>query len=53
MVLSAAVVFFVVYQDTGTQLESQIDRDISGDTGQLLQSLQSLHGACSCPGSGR
>jgi two-component system OmpR family sensor kinase len=45
MVLSAAVVFFVVYQDTGTQLESQIDRDISGDTGQLLQSLQSLHGA--------
>jgi two-component system OmpR family sensor kinase len=45
MVLSAAVVFFVVYQDTGTQLESQIDRDISGDTGQLLQSLQPLHGA--------
>jgi two-component system, OmpR family, sensor kinase len=44
MVVSAAVVFFVVYQDTGTQLESQIDRDISGDTGQLLQSLQPLHG---------
>jgi two-component system, OmpR family, sensor kinase len=44
MVVSAAVVFLVVYQDTGTQLESQIDRDISGDTRQLLQSMQSLHG---------
>lgn len=43
MVVSAAVVFFVVYQDTGTQLESQIDRDISGDTSQLLQSLQPVH----------
>ena len=44
MLVSAVVVFLVVYQDTGTQLESQIDRDISGDTGQLLQSLESLHG---------
>jgi two-component system OmpR family sensor kinase len=44
MIVSAAVVFLVVYQDTGTQLESEIDRDISGDTGQLLQSLQGLHG---------
>ncbi|HUA47354.1 MAG TPA: HAMP domain-containing sensor histidine kinase [Solirubrobacteraceae bacterium] len=44
MVVSAAVVFLVVYQDTGTQLKSQIDRDISGDTRQLLQSMQSLHG---------
>ncbi|HYB28493.1 MAG TPA: HAMP domain-containing sensor histidine kinase [Solirubrobacteraceae bacterium] len=44
MLVSAAVVFLVVYQDTGTQLESQIDRDISGDTRQLLQSMQSLHG---------
>ena len=44
MIVSAAVVFFVVYQDTGTQLESQIDRDISGDTAQLLQTLRGLHG---------
>ncbi len=44
MIVSAAVVFLVVYQDTGTQLESQIDRDISGDTGQLVQSLGSLRG---------
>ena len=44
MIVSAAVVFLVVYQDTGTQLESQIDRDISGDTIQLLESLQPLKG---------
>jgi signal transduction histidine kinase len=39
------VVFLVVYQDTGTQLESEIDRDISGDTAQLIQSLQPLKGS--------
>jgi len=44
MLVSAAVVFLVVYQDTGSQLENEIDRDISGDTGQLLQSLQPHRG---------
>src|SRR5947209_9156167 len=44
LLVSAAVVFLVVYQDTGTQLENEIDRDISGDTGQLVQSLSALHG---------
>ncbi|MBV9337388.1 MAG: HAMP domain-containing histidine kinase [Solirubrobacterales bacterium] len=44
MLVSAAVVFLVVYQDTGAQLETEIDRDISGDTGQLIQSLQALKG---------
>ena len=44
MLVSAAVVFLVVYQDTGTQLEGEIDRDISGDTSQLIQSLQTLKG---------
>ncbi len=44
MVVSAAVVFLVVYQDTGAQLRSQIDRDITGDTTQLLQSLHELSG---------
>jgi two-component system OmpR family sensor kinase len=44
MVVSAAVVFLVVYQDTGVQLRSEIDRDITGDTAQLLQSLQSFGG---------
>ena len=38
MVVSAAVVFLVVYQDTGTQLRTEIDQDISGDTIQMLQS---------------
>jgi two-component system OmpR family sensor kinase len=42
LLVSAAVVFFVVYNDTGSQLKGEIDRDISGDTGQLLQSLQPL-----------
>jgi signal transduction histidine kinase len=40
MLVSAAVVFVVVYQDTGTQLTNQIDRDISGDTTQLAQALR-------------
>ena len=44
MLVAAAVVFLVVYQDTGSQLQDEIDRDISGDTGQLIQSLQALNG---------
>jgi two-component system, OmpR family, sensor kinase len=44
MVVSAAVVFLVVYHDTGAQLESQIDRDITGDTAQILQTLQTVRG---------
>src|SRR5437660_1279495 len=45
MLVSFAVVFLVVYQDTGSQLQSEIDRDISGDTSQLAESLQALRGA--------
>ena len=44
MAVSAAVVFFVVYQDTGAQLRSEIDRDISGDTSQMIQSLNAISG---------
>jgi two-component system, OmpR family, sensor kinase len=44
MLVSALVVFFVVYQDTGSQLQGEIDRDIKADTSQLLQSLQGLRG---------
>jgi two-component system OmpR family sensor kinase len=44
LLVSAAVVFLVVYQDTGAQLENEIDRDISGDTSQLIQSLNTLNG---------
>jgi signal transduction histidine kinase len=41
MVIFAAVVFVVVYQDTGAQLRSQIRRDINDDTTQLSQALRS------------
>jgi signal transduction histidine kinase len=44
MLVAAAVVFVVVYQDTGSQLQDEIDRDLGGDTGQLLQSLRTLKG---------
>jgi two-component system, OmpR family, sensor kinase len=44
LLVSAAVVFLVVYQDTGTQLQNEIDRDLSGDTSQLVQSLNPLGG---------
>ena len=37
MILSVAVIFYVVYSHTGTELRSQIDRDIRGDTTQLRQ----------------
>jgi len=39
MLVSAAVVFFVVYRDTGTQISGQINRDITGDANQLAQAL--------------
>jgi two-component system, OmpR family, sensor kinase len=44
MVLSAAVVFAVVYVNTGTQVRNQIDHDIRGDTAQLSQALRPLAG---------
>src|SRR5437588_8493008 len=40
MLASAAVVFIVVYQGTGTQLTNQIERDIAGDTTQLAQAVR-------------
>jgi two-component system, OmpR family, sensor kinase len=44
LLIAAAVVFLVVYQDTGVQLQSQVDRDITGDTNQMLDSLQAFTG---------
>jgi signal transduction histidine kinase len=41
MLVSVAAIFVVVYNDTGTELRSQIDRDIAGDSAQLSQSLRS------------
>ncbi len=40
MLVSVAVIFYVVYSDTGTELRTQIDRDIAGDTNQLAQALR-------------
>jgi two-component system OmpR family sensor kinase len=45
MLLSIAVIFVVVYDDTGSELSSQIDHDIAADTGQLSRYLDSLHGS--------
>ncbi|MDQ2758939.1 MAG: HAMP domain-containing histidine kinase [Actinomycetota bacterium] len=42
MLVSVAVIFVAVYDYTGTQLRSEIDRDLAGDTSQLLQSLNAL-----------
>lgn len=44
LLVAAAVIFLVVYQDTGSQLQSQIDRDITGDTNQMVESLRGLGG---------
>jgi signal transduction histidine kinase len=44
MLVSAAVVFVVVYQDTGAQIRGQIDRDIAGDVSQLAQALRPTAG---------
>ncbi len=44
MLVSAAAVFFVVYNDTGSQLRGQIDRDLRGDTAQLAQALTAVPG---------
>ncbi len=40
LILSAVAVFAVIYRETGTQLSGQIDREISGDAGQLALSLE-------------
>jgi len=44
MVLSAAVIFVVVYEETGARLRGQIDRSLAGNTGQLAELVSSLHG---------
>ena len=44
LLVSAAVMFVVVYHHAGDQLRAQIDRDVTGDTSQLTQSLVALAG---------
>ncbi len=40
IIVSVAVIFYVVYTDTGTEVRAQIDHDIAGDTTQLEQALR-------------
>jgi two-component system OmpR family sensor kinase len=44
MLVAAAVIFLVVYQQTGARLRAQIDRSLSANTSQLAQLVSSLHG---------
>jgi len=44
LIISAAVVFAVVYINTGSQIRGQIDRDLAGDTTQLAEALRPLAG---------
>lgn len=44
MLVSVAVIFFVVYSDTGSELRRQIDRDVANDSSQLSQTLSLLRG---------
>ncbi|HEY5429336.1 MAG TPA: HAMP domain-containing sensor histidine kinase [Solirubrobacteraceae bacterium] len=39
----SAVVFVVVYEQTGNELRAQIDHDVSGDAAQLAQAVRALH----------
>ncbi len=42
MLVSAAVIFFVVYQQTGSRLRGEIDRSLAGNTSQLAELVSSL-----------
>ncbi len=42
MLISAAVIFVVIYEDTGAELRNQINRGIASDTSQLSHLLGSL-----------
>jgi len=43
MLVALAIVFVVVYQQTGSQLRSQVDEDVAGDLSQLVDAAHSLH----------
>jgi len=47
LVFSAAVVFLVVYDSTGSQLTGQINRAVTVDTNQLAQALRTRGGTTS------
>ena len=39
----SAVIFAVVYEQTGRQLRAEVDSDVAGDISQLSQAVKSLH----------
>jgi two-component system, OmpR family, sensor kinase len=45
MLVALAIVFVVVYQQTGSQLRSQVDDDVREDLGQLVDTAHSLRPA--------
>jgi two-component system, OmpR family, sensor kinase len=45
MLLTLAIVFVVVYEQTGSQLRSQVDDDVGEDLTQLVDTAHSLHPA--------
>jgi two-component system OmpR family sensor kinase len=47
MLVSAAIVFIVIYGDTGAELRGEIDRDVASDTSQLAGALNGSSGKSS------
>ena len=45
MLVALAIVFVVVYLETGSQLRSQVDDDVREDLGQLVDTAHALHPA--------
>ncbi len=45
LLASTAVIFFVVYNETGSELRAQINRSIASDAGQVSEALRPLRGA--------
>ncbi len=45
LVAVSAVIFVVVYEQTGTELRAEIDQDVAGDISQLSQAVKSLRAA--------
>lgn len=45
MLVVLAIVFVVVYEQTGSQLRAQTDQDVHGDVGQLSEAVRTMHPA--------
>ncbi len=42
MLVGLAIVFVVVYEQTGSQLRSRVDEDVRGDVAQLSEAVRTL-----------